>query len=106
VFAVHVPIPHPNNTMTDQTASNGTILGGFLIPMFHGTDAVIFGWLIAGMWLLGAIVMIIRYGPRNHRRSRSRLRLSQQEKANNIPCLDADMENRETGHNGREGDQV
>ena len=46
-------------------ASNGTILAGFLSPMFSGTDAVMFGWLIAGMWLLATIIIILRSGPRD-----------------------------------------
>jgi membrane protease YdiL (CAAX protease family) len=46
-------------------ASNGTILAGLLSPIFSGTDAVLFGWRIAGMWLLATIIIILRYGPRN-----------------------------------------
>jgi membrane protease YdiL (CAAX protease family) len=67
-------------------ASNGTILAGFLSPMFSGTDAVVFGWLIAGMWLLAAIIVIIRYGPRDL--SRKPLPIASppgQEKAHDIP---------------------
>jgi membrane protease YdiL (CAAX protease family) len=44
-------------------ATNNTISGSFISPMFSGADSVRQGWLLAGAWCVAAIVVILWAGP-------------------------------------------
>jgi membrane protease YdiL (CAAX protease family) len=44
-------------------ATNNTISGSFISPMFSGADSVRQGWLLAMVWCAAAIVVILWAGP-------------------------------------------
>ena len=53
-------------------ATNNTISGSFISPMFSGADSVRQGWLLAVVWCVAAIVVVILAGPANLSRKYSK----------------------------------
>jgi hypothetical protein len=53
-------------------ATNNTISGSFISPMFSGADSIRDAWLFAALWCVVAIVVVVVYGPqhlsRKHRK--------------------------------------